>query len=150
MSKGKRVLTLTAVLLLAGLFLHSYIQHQREAERRNQRQTAEDIGLYILEGASSGQFQVGEDICLSQLDPSEAVVQSALAQPSFHSIRLIEKDVVLIMGDALFQSVSGYLVTTGERELPAQYETGLKSLDAGGRVHTGKITEHLYGWTGGL
>ena len=150
MSKRKRILTLVVILLLIGIFTYFYVQRQREVERRNKWQIAEDIGLYVLERVPSGQFQVGESVYFSELDPSEEVVQRALTQFPFQSVYLAEKDVALIMGDAFFQSISGYLVTIGERELPAQYETGLKGLDAGGQVWTSKINDHLYSWTGGL
>lgn len=149
MSKGKRVLTLAAVLLLAAILAYSYVQQRREAERQARWQAAEDIGIYVLEGVADGRFQVGESYELSQLDPTAEAVRAALSQP-FYYVRPVEEDVVLIIGETLFQSVSGYLVTVGTRELPEFYETGVKGLDVGGRVHTGKITEHLYGWTGGL
>lgn len=150
MSKRKRAFAFAAILLLVGIFTYSSLQQQMERERKHKWQIAEDIGLYVLNGVADGQFQVGESYAFSQMDPSQEVVQRALSQSSFHSVYLVEEDVALIMGEPLFQSISGYLVTTGERELPAQYETGLRGLDAGGQVHTGKITEHLYGWTGGL
>lgn len=149
MSKGKRVLTLAAVLLLAAILAYSYVQQRREAERQARWQAAEDIGIYVLEGVADGRFQVGESYKLSQLDPTEEAVRAALSQP-FYYVRPVEEDVVLILGESIFQSISGYLVTTGERKLPALYDTGLTWIDMGGQVNTGKITEHLYGWTGGL
>lgn len=141
---------LAVILFLLITLLPLALRHRRVQERQAKRLAAEMIGHYVLEGIADGRFFPGETYYFSQLDPQAEVVQTALAQPSFQYVYPVEEDVVLIMGEPLFQSVSGYLVTTGEQELPSQYETGVKGLDAGGRVSTTKINDHLYSWAGGL
>lgn len=144
MRKNKILRLAVLLLLLLSVFFLIWQWNQL-----SQKQIVAAFGQYALEGVAEGRFQVGESYDFSQLDPAAKSVRAILGQP-FHYFLPTEEDVILIMGDAFFQSVSGYLVTTGERELPEFYETGIPGLDAGGRVTTSRINDRLYSWWGGL
>ena len=144
MRKNKLLRLAVPLLLLLSVFFLS-----RQWSQLSQKQIVAAFGQYALEGVAEGRFQIGESYDFSRLDPTEKAVRAILDQP-FHYFLPTEEDVILIMGDAFFQSVSGYLVTTGERELPELYETGILGLDAQGRVMTSRINDRLYSWWGGL
>lgn len=115
---------------------------------------AKIIGEYVLEAIDEGDYEVGEyyyltDMKKKAISKDEYKIIKVIENTPYVYVFVLEKDIVLIAKEAIFQGISGYLVTTRE-EMPEFYPVPQKLGFDGNKIQISKISNELYAWNAGL
>ena len=120
-----------------------------------EQKTARKIGEFFLEGLAKGDYEIEEYYYLAdELKEKETLkdeykIKEMFERTSFIYVYTLEKDIVLVTKGAVFQGISGYLITTREK-MPEYYPVSLELGFDGNKIQISKISNELYKWYAGL
>ena len=127
-----------------------------EAYNLDKREAAYKIGTYLLEAAENGDVKTGdliEEKEILKLAGENSEIYKTVCNSDFAYMYILDDNNVLMVNDAIFQSVNGYLITNGE-EIPDDTILDVPGLHFDGNHICGltKCGNHsnLYTWHAGL
>lgn len=151
------VLIVTAVIIV--YFSAIFPAHQEISDSQAQAD-AKIIGEYMLDNIDNGNFSVGERYYMKNennnrsdyifLESDNAEVNQSMKNRNFIYAYVLNENSVLISEGAVFQQVSGFLITKGNIEIPTLMQVPHTLGYDGDSISIAKNIDGVYLWTAGL
>ncbi len=131
----------------------SYDYSQNTVDFRSQKLTT--IGEYMFDRLHEGNFDNNTSFRKKELSEyidrnKDSDVYIAVLFSDFSSIRFLDDHTVMISNGAIFQSVSGYLITDGQRSYPNGFLKLPGSEYDGEGIDVRGGSDNIYRWSAGL
>ena len=127
---------LTAFLIaFSGFYSYEMISYPYGKNQDFQNQKLLTIGKYMFDELHSGNFDLNKYIYSEDIENIKSDAYSAFKYSPFNEVYFLDEHTVCIYGDALFDSMSGYIVTDGQKEYSKLF-------------HKVKDYDNLYSWHG--
>lgn len=155
------LLVVLAVIIITILALPIIINIADEYEKNKQIERAEIIGNYILEGIADNSLSTETVYYLfadynkngknSLLPAKKDEIKEIIDSKKFVDAYALDENSVLISEGAIFQKVTGYIVTNGKAEIGKSIEVPEEFMYDGNTVRvTSEVKENVYAFYTGV
>ncbi len=155
------LLVVLALIIITIIALPMIINIADKYEKNKQIENAEIIGSYILDGIADNSLSIetvyylNEDLSnngkYSLLTAETDEVKEIIDNKKFADAYAFNKDSVMICEGAIFQSVTGYIVTNENVEIGRSIEVPEEFMYDGNTISiVAEVKENVYSFRGGL